>query len=137
MTSTSADAPATAHGQCLCGTITYTVQLPSLWCAHCHCSLCRRAHGAGFVTWLGCRRSGFAVTHGGDRLQWYDSSADSRRAFCPRCGTTLLFESHRWPGEIHITLASFSTPVDRQPEVNAYSADRVEWAPLDPDLPAK
>lgn len=42
-----------AQAQCLCGDITLAATLPSLWAAHCHCSLCRRAHGAAFVTWVG------------------------------------------------------------------------------------
>ena len=38
-------------GGCLCGAVRFTAKLPSKWCAHCHCSLCRKAHGAGYVTW--------------------------------------------------------------------------------------
>ena len=34
-------------------TIRFTVTWPSLWVAHCHCTLCRRAHGAAYVTWFG------------------------------------------------------------------------------------
>ncbi len=38
-------------GGCLCGVVRYRIALPPLWVAHCHCSICRRAQGAGFVTW--------------------------------------------------------------------------------------
>ena len=39
------------EGGCLCGAVRFSLELPSKWCAHCHCSMCRRAHGAGYVTW--------------------------------------------------------------------------------------
>ena len=38
------------HGGCLCGDVRFTVDWPSKWIAHCHCSMCRRAHGAAYVT---------------------------------------------------------------------------------------
>jgi hypothetical protein len=43
----------TVRAGCLCGAVGVAAELPSLWMAHCHCSLCRRAHGAAFVTWVG------------------------------------------------------------------------------------
>jgi hypothetical protein len=39
-------------GACLCGAVKIETTLPSLWSAHCHCSSCRRAHGAAFVTYV-------------------------------------------------------------------------------------
>ena len=47
----------TANAQCLCGDISPQATLPSKWVAHCHCSLCRRAHGAALVTWVGMEAS--------------------------------------------------------------------------------
>ena len=33
----------TVQAGCLCGAVRFELQLPSKWCAHCHCSMCRRA----------------------------------------------------------------------------------------------
>ena len=41
------------QGQCLCGDLRFEADFPSQWVAHCHCTLCQRAHGAGVVTWVG------------------------------------------------------------------------------------
>jgi len=122
--------PSEAQGGCLCGRITFRVDLPSLWCAHCHCTQCRTAHGAAFVTWLGVREDAFHLTGGGEAFRRYESSPGVERGFCERCGSTFFFRSTRWPGEVHLTLASFSTPVDRGPEGNAYEEERVAWAEL-------
>ena len=45
--------PTSSRGSCLCGEVGFVAALPSKWVAHCHCSRCRRAHGAPFVTWAG------------------------------------------------------------------------------------
>ena len=42
-------------GNCLCDSVRFQFELPSLFAGHCHCSMCRRAHGAGYVTWVGVR----------------------------------------------------------------------------------
>ena len=39
-------------GGCLCATIRYRVTAPSLCVSHCHCTFCRRAAGAAFITWM-------------------------------------------------------------------------------------
>ncbi len=40
----------THKGSCLCGELRFEYDEPSLWCAHCHCTLSQRAHGAPVVT---------------------------------------------------------------------------------------
>jgi len=92
--------------------------------------LCRRAHGAAFVTWIGVAAERFELVQGADRLQRYRSSAEATRSFCGACGSTLLFESSRWPGEVHVALANVEGPVDRTPETDVYWADHVEWGDL-------
>lgn len=39
-------------GRCLCGEIEYEYEGNTKWCGCCHCSICRQAHGAPFVTWF-------------------------------------------------------------------------------------
>jgi hypothetical protein len=48
----------TAVGACLCGAVQFELQLPATWVAHCHCTMCRRAHGAAFVTWVSVPTAG-------------------------------------------------------------------------------
>src|SRR4051794_3761233 len=93
----------TTDGACLCGAVTFSIALPPKWVAHCHCSMCRRAHGAPFVTWVGVASDAFTLTRG--EVQSYASSADATREFCARCGSPLFFRSKRWSGEVHIARA--------------------------------
>ncbi len=122
------------HGQCLCGAVRFNYKPPSLWSSHCHCSLCRRAHGAAFVTWVGTAEDGFQFEQQHD-LKWYQSSADSRRGFCARCGSTLFFQSSRWPGEMHIVRTALQEDVDIEPQAHSYWDTHVNWYPFNDNLP--
>ena len=124
----------TVNGSCLCGAIEFELQLPSKWCAHCHCGMCRRAHGAGYVTWVGFESDRFELLTGDHHLQWYESSPGARRGFCSTCGSTMLFESTRWPGETHVALACIDDPIDREPASNAYMDNHVGWMPINHGL---
>ena len=124
------------HGGCLCGAVRFEAELPSKWCAHCHCSMCRRAHGAGFVTWVGFQSSQFNLVKGDHHLRWYESSPGARRGFCESCGSTMLFESTRWGGETHVAMGCIDGPIDRKPAGNSFYDAHVSWMPIDDALKA-
>ena len=121
----------TVTGRCLCGAVEFELRLPSKWCAHCHCSMCRRAHGAGYVTWAGFESDHFILNKGDHHLKWYESSPGARRGFCSTCGSTMLFESERWAGETHVALACIEGPIDREPAAHAFFDAHVHWMPID------
>lgn len=127
----------TVTGDCLCGAIQFEVSLPSLWCAHCHCSQCQRYHGAPLVTWVGFPDKVFKLTRGDDELRWYQSSALAQRGFCGSCGSSFLFRSQQWPDEIHISLTNFHAGIDRAPQVHVYYDTHVPWLQLGDELPRK
>ena len=124
-------------GSCLCGAVIFQVTLPSLWCAHCHCTQCQRFHGAPVVTWLGVKEEGFQVTVGENCLRWYASSAPARRGFCGECGSSFLFQSEKWPGEMHISLTNIHDAVDREPEAHVHYDTHAGWLSLADELPRK
>ena len=125
------------NGACLCGAVSFRVAAPSLWAAHCHCSLCRHAHGAAFVTWLGTRAETTEVGDAESQLRWFDSSPGAQRGFCARCGSSLFFRGERWPGELHIAYANFQSPPDRQPQAHVYFDTHVPWLQINDELPRK
>jgi hypothetical protein len=128
-----------ATGSCQCGALRFDATLPSKWVAHCHCTMCRRAHGAAFVTWVGMEDARARIDDSDGTLRWYASSPTAERGFCSRCGTMLFFRGDRWPGELHIVRANFDAPVDRAPQVHVHYDTHVDWVALDPadGLPRK
>lgn len=127
--------PVVSTGSCLCGAVRFEVTLPTKWCAHCHCSLCRRAHGAAFVTWFGVERENFSFLEGESTLEWHRSTEEARRGFCSKCGSTMFFESERWPGEVHIALVHMDEPIDREPRAHVFFDDHVSWFEFGDQLP--
>ena len=121
-------------GGCLCGAVQFEVTPPTKWCAHCHCSLCRRAHGAAFVTWFGVERSAFELVTGSEDLSWYKSTLEASRGFCDRCGSTMFFKSDRWAHETHIALANMERSIDREPTAHVFYDAHVDWVELGDDL---
>ena len=124
------------QGGCFCGAVRFTFELPTLWCAHCHCSMCQRTHGAAFVTWVGVDQARCQLNESG-ALCWYASSSDGERGFCSTCGTTLFFRSKRWPGEIHIVRTNIDEAIDREPGAHAGWESHVAWVALNDDLPKR
>ena len=129
MSDTSPGTGETGEGSCLCGALRYRFALPPLWVAHCHCTMCRRAQGAAFVTWLGTDAGRFELIGNAGCLRIYRSSPEATRSFCGRCGTPLFFESTRWPGELHITLGSVEPRLaaQLQPQAHVHWAEHVPW----------
>lgn len=120
-----------ASGSCQCGAVRFSVDFPSKWVAHCHCSMCRRAHGAAFVTWVGMDEGRARIEDGEGTLRWYASSPGAERGFCSRCGSMLFFRSARWPGELHVVRANFDDEVDRAPQAHVFYDSHVDWVALD------
>jgi hypothetical protein len=127
----------TVTGGCLCGSVKFEAALPSLWCAHCHCSMCQRYHGAPVVTWVGFSAEGFRITVGENTLRWFSSSAAAQRGFCGDCGSSILFKSEKWPDETHVSLVNIQDPIDRQPEGHVHYGSHVDWLELSDSLPRK
>ena len=114
-------------GACLCGAVRFAARPPSLFCAHCHCTFCRGAHGAAFVTWVGVPEEQFRILEGEQHITWYASSKQGRRGFCSTCGSTLFYTSSLCPGEVHIALANVEGKIDREPELHVFFDSRVDW----------
>ena len=76
----------------------------------------------------------FELTSGESHLTWYESSEGAFRGYCNSCGTPLLFRSHRWEDEIHVTLASLKDSIDRAPAAHVYFDHHVDWVELGDDL---
>lgn len=108
-----------------------------LWCAHCHCTMCRQTHGAAFVTWVGYKTEDVSITEKDATLIWHQSSDDAERGFCSVCGSSIFFRSGQWPGEFHITLSNIEEPHQIVPQGHAFYGTHVNWVVIADDLPRR
>jgi hypothetical protein len=97
--------------------------------------MCRRAHGAGYVTWVILPSRQLRITAGGEDLARYQSSDHGARRFCRVCGSSLFGESTRTPDQAYVVLANLKGKVDLAPEFHASFADRAPWVAVADDLP--
>ena len=133
--STTSNTNTPVQGSCFCGTVKYEIDLPTLFCVHCHCSMCRRVHGAGYVTWIAVPYAQFRMLAGQEHLKVFHSSDHGWRSFCDICSSSLFCESSNHPEHIDVVLANFSGKIDREPQGHYYFSNRVDWVPLDQELP--
>lgn len=124
----------TLNGSCFCGAIQFTATEPK-WCAYCHCSMCRRLHGAPFVTWVGFDRGAVMVTDGQELIREYRASPTALRQSCAVCGSPLFFSADRWPDEIHVVRAAFGDDVDVIPKAHYFYDDRAPWVEIQDSWP--
>ncbi len=79
------------EGSCLCKGVRFEVDGEVEEAHHCHCSMCRRAHGAAFATYARVATAKVRIASGEDAIVHYRSSPSVRRAFCRTCGGNLFF----------------------------------------------
>ena len=77
------------QGSCLCQGFRFEVDGEFGNMMDCHCSMCRKAHGAAFATFVGCRTDDYRVVEGEDLVGEYKSSEQGVRYFCKVCGSNL------------------------------------------------
>lgn len=120
-------------GGCLCGAVQYRITGEPLVVTHCHCTFCRRAAGAPFITWITVASDGFAWTEG--EPAEYSSSAGALRGFCGACGTTLSYRGIGHPGEIDVAAASLDDPEEVTPQDHIWAGSMLSWLKFDDGLP--
>ena len=122
-------------GGCLCGAISLRVRGPVEFCGHCHCTMCQRAHGAGYVTWIAIPRAQFELEDPDGCLVEFASSDHGTRSFCGRCGASMLCASTKHPDAIDITLASLDVGDALPPQLHIHWDDRADWTRAEDELP--
>jgi hypothetical protein len=120
-------------GRCFCGKVRFVATGEPKWVAHCHCESCRRATSAPFTTYAGYHAA--SVRWSGDAPGEFRSSPGVLRRFCGDCGSPMSFEGDRWPGEIHLFVASFEDPASLEPTSHVHVGEQLPWLHLADGLP--
>jgi hypothetical protein len=122
------------EGSCFCGEVRYEVDGPFNTMMSCHCSMCRKHHGAAFATYVSAPIDSFRWTHGEDSLLKYQSSAQGARNSCGVCGSTVpmtmpayslaLLPAGPLEGDLGIT-----------PQAHIFVGSKAPWYTITDDLP--
>jgi hypothetical protein len=100
-------------GSCLCAAVSYqllTRQKKAV--SHCHCSQCRKGHGAAFASYGSVPRSALLIVHGSASIKTYASSQSVLRGFCAECGSNLFWSRSKgkFAEWISVALGTLDTP---------------------------
>ena len=124
------------RGSCLCGDLVWEIEGAPVFMADCHCSMCRKLHGAAFVTFVAVPPNRFRWASGESRPRAYASSPGARRWFCRRCGSSTP------PGEVHpaseavfIPAGNMAGDPGRRRDFHAFAGSKAPWFEITDGLP--
>lgn len=122
----------TLSATCHCGAIHLTLPVEAAGVLACHCNDCQKMHG-NFNAFLAAPRD--AITLRGEAaLVWYQSSTDSRRAFCGTCGARVIKEITA-PGRWLVSAGLIDGPTGKHIIKNLWVQSKPDWYAL-PVVPA-
>jgi hypothetical protein len=121
-------------GSCLCGAVRYEVTTALGEMHHCHCGMCRKAHGAAFSSFIQTDAKGVRYTNGAEMVRSYQSSPPITRTFCGTCGANLTFAFAQMPNVIWVSAGT----IDGDPGVRAsghmFVSSKAPWFEITDDL---
>ncbi len=121
------------EGGCICGAIRYRVCGQPRVVTHCHCTHCRVAHAAPYVTWATFDTADVAFN--GDSPGRYSTRPKVTRTFCTTCGTQLTYHHEDAPEEIDLTVCSLDDPEALTPEDHVWCDRMLSWVRPGDGLP--
>ncbi|MHB1579613.1 MAG: GFA family protein [Acidithiobacillus ferrooxidans] len=125
-------------GQCLCGEISYSVDIEPMFTGNCHCKDCQRSSGSAFIPAMIFPEKNVAVS---GEVKYFESQADSghmhKRGFCPNCGSQLFARFSNMPGVLGIKAGTLDDSSNYVPKLDFHVGSAEPWDFMNPDLPKK
>ena len=122
-------------GRCLCGNVRYRFEGTPNWQVHCHCESCRRATSSPFTSFFAVDRARFGWV--ASTPAEYRSSPGATRAFCPRCGSQMAYQSHERSHEIDLYACTLDAPETFAATAHVHAQERLPWLRLADGLPRR
>jgi hypothetical protein len=127
----------TFQGSCLCRTVKYEIKSPPKALSHCHCSQCRKGHGAAFASYGSVPRADLHLIQGAELITAYRSSESVLRQFCSQCGSSLFWSKSRgeYADWISIALGTLDTYFTSDKQRHIEVASKAPWYEIQDQWP--
>ena len=122
-------------GRCLCEAISYEIDGPLGPIFNCHCSKCRRWHGAAFRTRASIKKSQFTWVTGEHLLSRFNSSDNVVKTFCSVCGSNLMSFYENDLNLVGVPLGGLEHHPGSAPIANIFIGSKAPWYELTNGLP--
>lgn len=123
---------AVLQASCHCGAVRLTLPADAAGVLACHCGDCQKMHG-NFNAFVAAPRADVVIA-GEAALVWYQSSPDSRRAFCGTCGARVLKEATP-AGRWLVSAGLIDGPSGKRILRNLWAPSKPDWYDLPPVAP--
>lgn len=120
---------------CRCGAIQFEAEIIPDKIYNCHCSQCRKSHGATFATQTFAKGDTLKFHQGEDLISEYKEQRGIR-AFCSRCGSRLMNYAEDKRLYLSIAIASINSGLNQGPVAHAYVSAKAQWHQPSTDIPA-
>jgi hypothetical protein len=121
-------------GSCLCGEVRYEVSGPFSMMGHCHCSICRKHHGAMFATFVAVPGANFRWLAGEKSVGSYESSPGGSRSFCRVCGSVTPLQLPQLD-IVFLPAGNLQGDLDARPENHIFVKSKAPWHEITDRLP--
>ncbi len=122
-------------GRCECKKVRYQVDGVINDYSHCHCSQCRRLHGAAFASFAGVQTDEFSYLSGKSDLSVYESSENHDRIFCRNCGSNILVALSEEPDMLYLAMGTVDGNPQCPPGYHIYVGSKAPWYEFEDQLP--
>ena len=122
-------------GSCLCGNVEFEVEERPGKIFNCHCSICRKAHGAAFATQVFAMGETLKIIKGDEFLKDYNSGR-GYRAFCSNCGSRLMNYAEDKSLYLSVALSSIDSDFNGRPVAHVLVDSKADWVEPSADIPA-
>ncbi|MGR9089590.1 MAG: GFA family protein [Gammaproteobacteria bacterium] len=122
------------RGGCLRGTISCELDAQPAVAVHCHCSICRRAHGATFGSFAVIAKANFRWTGDNTHLGEYESAPGNQRHFCRECGSHVTMVESWNPKGVTICMGSFYDDPGIRPSGHIFVGSKAPWDEITDEL---
>lgn len=122
------------RGSCACGGIEYELDDTLEWANHCHCTTCRKVHGAAFGTFGHGRASNFRWLRGEELVERWQSSPGNTRNFYRICGSNVPTVSES-EDAVRIPMGTLDDDPEFEPREHYFVSSRAAWFMITDELP--
>ena len=123
------------RGSCLCGGVRYQIAGPLTGALNCHCSMCRKAHGAAVRSRARVAAADFRWVQGEELVTYYESSPGNHWGFCRICGSPLLSRFDHDPSSYGLPLGALDDDPGIKPRLHVFVAFKAPWFEIGDELP--
>ena len=122
-------------GKCLCESVEYEITGSLGPVYNCHCSKCRRWHGAAFRTRASINKNQFNWISGSENLSSYKSSDNVTKFFCKTCGSPLISTYDNKPDILGIPLGGIEGGSEINIEAHIFVDSKATWHKIVDSVP--